>query len=123
MAAAVVVVHRRMAVVAVVVVVVVDSPGKEKIVTMLTLDVYSAPRQGFRKPSVTRTALHRLFAAAIVSDQFRTTLLREPEEALANGYLGQTFPLTDQERKIIKTIRAENLTDFAQKVNQALKNS
>ena len=29
--------------------------------------------------------------------------------------------LSDQEKKIIKTIRAENLTDFAQKVNQALK--
>ncbi len=90
---------------------------------MLTLDTYSVSSIGFRKPSVTRTALHRLFAAAIVSDQFRTTLLREPEEALAKGYLGQTFPLTDQEKKIIKTIRAENLTDFAQKVNRALKNS
>lgn len=91
--------------------------------TMFTLDTYSAMPNGFRKPAVTRTALHRLFAAAIVSDQFRTTLLHEPEEALAKGYLGQTFPLTDQERKIIKTIRAENLTDFAQKVNKALKNS
>ncbi|RPI91421.1 MAG: hypothetical protein EHM40_15765 [Chloroflexi bacterium] len=90
---------------------------------MLTLDVYSVPSPGFRKPPATRTGLHRLFAAAIVSDQFRTTLLREPEEALTKGYLGQTFPLTDQERRIIKTIRAENLTDFAQKVNQALKNS
>ncbi len=90
---------------------------------MFTLDVYSASSRDFRKPPVTRTALHRLFAAAIVSDQFRATLLRAPEEALAKGYLGQTFPLTDQERKIIKTIRAENLTDFAQKVNQALKNS
>jgi len=89
--------------------------------TMLTLDVYSASSRGFRKVPVARTALHRLFAAAIVSDQFRATLLREPEQALANGYLGQTFPLTDQEKKIIKTIRAENLTDFAQKVNQALK--
>ncbi|HEX9331333.1 MAG TPA: hypothetical protein VF896_05570 [Anaerolineales bacterium] len=89
--------------------------------TMLTLDIYSNPTQGFQKPPVARTALHRLFAAAIVSDQFRKTLLRAPEEALANGYLGQTFPLTDQEKKIIKTIRAENLTDFAQKVNQALK--
>ncbi len=89
--------------------------------TMLTLDVYSAPSHGFRKPPVARTALHRLFAAAIVNDQFRTTLLSEPERALANGYLGQTFPLSDQEKKIIKTIRAENLTDFAQKVNQALK--
>jgi hypothetical protein len=70
---------------------------------------------------VTRSALQRLFAAAIVSNQFRTTLLREPERALANGYLGQTFALSDQEKKIIKTIRAENLTDFAQQVNQALK--
>ena len=86
--------------------------------TMLRLDVYSA---SLRKPAVERTALHRLFAAAVVSNQFRTTLLREPEKALANGYLGQIFPLTDQEKKIIKTIRAENLSDFAQKVNQALK--
>ena len=89
--------------------------------TMLTLDMYPASSRTFRNPPATRSALQRLFAAAIVSDQFRTTLLREPERALANGYLGQTFPLTDQEKKIIKTIRAENLTDFAQKVNQALK--
>ena len=89
--------------------------------TMLTLDVYSVSPVGTNRPSVQRTGLHRLFAAAIVSDQFRTTLLHEPERALANGYLGQTFTLTDQEKKIIKTIRAESLTDFAQKVNQALK--
>ena len=90
---------------------------------ILTFDVYSSSSRDVRKSEVTRTGLHRLFAAAIVSDQFRTTLLHEPEEALAKGYLGQTFPLTDQEKKIIKTIRAENLTDFAQKVNRALKNS
>lgn len=94
---------------------------KETSMTMLTLDVYSGPSAGFSRRPVARPALHRLFAAAVVSDQFRTTLLREPEEALANGYLGQTFPLTDQEKKIIKNIRAENLSDLAQKVNQALK--
>jgi hypothetical protein len=88
---------------------------------MLTFDAYSAPSRGFRRPPVERSGLHRLFAAAIVSDQFRATLLREPEQALANGYLGQTFTLTDQEKSIIRTIRAKNLTDFAQKVNQALK--
>jgi hypothetical protein len=86
---------------------------------MLTLDIYSNASKGFQKPG--RTALHRLFAAAIVNDQFRNTLLREPDKALANGYLGQTFALSDQEKKIIKAIRAETLTDFAQKVNQALK--
>ncbi len=90
---------------------------------ILTFDSYSSSSRDFHKSEITRTGLHRLFAAAIVSDQFRTTLLREPEEALAKGYLGQTFPLTDQEKTIIKTIHAENLTDFAQKVNQALKNS
>ncbi|HMB22434.1 MAG TPA: hypothetical protein VKP08_06385 [Anaerolineales bacterium] len=90
---------------------------------MLISDIYSSSSQGLRKSVMPRTGLHQLFAAAIVSDQFRATLLHEPEEALAKGYLGQVFALTDQEKKIIKTIRAENLTDFAQKVNQALKNS
>jgi hypothetical protein len=89
------------------------------IMAMLTLDTY--PTLKLRKSVSGRTGLHRLFAAAIVSHQFRETLLRKPEEALANGYLGQTFALTDQERLIIKSIRADTLTDFAQKVNRALK--
>lgn len=89
--------------------------------TMLTLDAFPPSSLGFRRTSVERTGLHRLFAAAIVSDQFRETLLREPEAALANGYLGQTFALTDQEQTIIKSVRANTLTDLAQKVNHALK--
>ncbi len=88
---------------------------------MLTLDVYPTRSLNFRKPSVERSGLHRLLAAAVVSDQFRESLLSEPEAALAGGYLGQTFTLTDKERTIIKNVRAKNLTDFAQKVNQALK--
>ena len=97
--------------------------GKDKtIMTMLIFD--SRPPTtafDFRKPAAARTDLHRLFAAAIVSDQFCKTLLRKPEEALANGYLGQTFKLTDQEKMLIKSIRADTLTDLAQKVNRALK--
>lgn len=89
--------------------------------TMLTLDTYSASSFAPRKSAVGRSGLHRLFAAAIVSDQFRAKLLSEPEAALTSGYLGQTFTLTDHEQKIIKNVRANNLTDFAQKVNQALK--
>lgn len=75
-----------------------------------------------QNPTTPRNGLHRLFAAAIVNDQFRETLLHRPEEALANGYLGQVFKLTDQEKTIIKSIRADTLTDLAQKVNRALKN-
>jgi len=89
--------------------------------TMLTLETYTASSLTSRRSTVGRSGLHRLFAAAIVSDQFRAKLLSEPEAAVTGGYLGQSFALTDHEKKIIKTVQANNLTDFAQKVNQALK--
>lgn len=89
--------------------------------TMLTLETFSTSSFPSHKPAVERSGLRRLFAAAIVSDQFRAKLLSEPEAALTGGYLGQTFSLTDHEQRIIKNVRANNLTDFAQKVNQALK--
>jgi hypothetical protein len=89
--------------------------------TMLTFDAYPTSALGFRRTCAERTGLHRLFAAAIVSNQFRETLLREPEAALANGYLGQTFALTDLEETIIKSVRASTLADLAQKVNHALR--
>lgn len=89
--------------------------------TMFTPNSRASSKYGLQKPAIERSGLHRLFAAAIVNNQFRTKLLSEPEAALANGYLGQPFALTDHEKKIIKTIRATNLTDFAQQVNQALK--
>ena len=88
--------------------------------TMLTLDTQVTSSFGYRKLVNPRTGLHRLFAAAVVSDQFRETLLNQPEEALANGYLGQTFSLTDQEKTILKSVRADTLADLAQKVNRAL---
>jgi len=91
--------------------------------TMLTLETYPTKSFPLRKSTAQRSGLHRLFAAAIVSDQFRAKLLSEPEAALTGGYLGQTFALTDHEKKILKTVRADNLTDFAQQVNQALKGS
>jgi len=87
---------------------------------LLTFDTYKKPSMGYSQQPAKRTGLHRLFAAAVVSGQFRETLLKTPEEALANGYLGQPFALSDREVSIIKSIRAEDLADFAQQVNQAL---
>jgi hypothetical protein len=88
---------------------------------MFTADTQTVSSFGFQRPSSQRNGLHRLFAAAVVSNQFRETLLNEPEAALANGYLGQPFTLSDQEKVIIQSARAKNLADLAQKVNQALK--
>lgn len=89
--------------------------------TMLTMDTRPAASFEYRSPVANHSGLHRLFTAAIVNSQFREKLLCEPESALANGYLGQSFSLTDQEKAVVKTVRAKDLTDFAQKVNQALK--
>lgn len=89
--------------------------------TMLAMNPRSASSYEYRKSTQQRSGLHRLFTAAIVNSQFREKLLNEPEMALAGGYLGQPFALTEQERMIVSTVRARDLTDFAQKVNQALK--
>jgi hypothetical protein len=87
---------------------------------LLTFDAHNKPTLGIRRTQSGRTGLHRLFAAAVVSGQFRETLLSKPEEALAKGYLGQAFSLTDRESTIIKSVRAESLAEFAQQVNHAL---
>lgn len=89
---------------------------------MFTLDVLTAMpvKQNYSK-NVESGGLPRLFAAAVVSRQFRETLLKEPEVAVQQGYLGQTFQLTEQEKGLLYSIRAESLTDLAQKVNRAFK--
>lgn len=93
----------------------------ERKMTMLTLSASPTSSYSFHKSPSEQSGLHRLLAAAIVNSQFRETLLSEPETALKGGYLGQTFSLTDQEKAVISNVRAKDLTDFAQKVNQALK--
>lgn len=79
------------------------------------------PALELREPIAESSGLQRLLAAAVVNSQFREALLNEPELAMASGYLGQPFSLTDQEKAVISNLRAKDLTDFAQKVNQALK--
>lgn len=88
---------------------------------MVTLDFSSPTIIKYPESLPEQNGLPRLFAAAVVSRQFREELLREPEIALANGYLGQSFPLTDRETNLIKSIRADSLVDLAQKLNRALK--
>ncbi len=88
---------------------------------MLTLDMFTAAPPRHRVPSGESSGLSRMFAAAVVSRQFRETLLKEPEVAVQEGYLGQTFQLSEMEKGLLYSIRAESLTDLAQKVNRASK--
>ncbi len=64
--------------------------------------------------------IHRLLAAAVVSRDFRDLLLSNPEEALREGFQGEAFALSDAERLLLLSIRADSLADFALQVSRAL---
>ena len=87
---------------------------------MITLDVFVPTQLQIAHVKPNMDGLNRVFAAAIVNRQFCETLLHRPEQALADGYLGETFPLTELEKTLITSIRAESLSDLAKQVNRAL---
>jgi hypothetical protein len=60
--------------------------------------------------------LNQLLCAATVNSRFRETLLRTPAQAIAMGYLGQTFSLTSEEQELVTSIQAQHLEDLAAKI-------
>jgi hypothetical protein len=57
--------------------------------------------------------LNRLLSAAVVSTSFRNLLLANPEIALASGYQGETFHLSDEDRNWLLSVRPSSLVDLA----------
>ena len=64
--------------------------------------------------------LSKLFEAAVINRQFCQLLLSQPESALQQGYLGNSFDLTLEEQALIISIQANSLPDLAQQVTTAL---
>jgi len=62
------------------------------------------------------SGLGHLFAAAIVNRQFCKTLLEQPETALKNGYLGEAFELSTEDRERVTSAGAQSLVDLAKTV-------
>ena len=60
-----------------------------------------------------RLELSRLLAAAVVNSEFCHLLLDDPELALKNGFQGEDFLFTEEERELIVSIRAASLADLA----------
>jgi hypothetical protein len=65
---------------------------------------------------MTHRGLNQLLCAAVVDDGFCQTLLRDPRQAIARGYLNQRFALTAEERDLLTSIQAQRLEDLAAKV-------
>lgn len=68
----------------------------------------------------TNGELSRLITAAVVNQQFCDLLLADPRLALAGGYKGEVFHLTAEEYRMVLSIRATSLAEFAR---QLVKNS
>lgn len=83
---------------------------------MITSFAYKSQLQIKVAPMTASKGLSRVFAAAVVNNQFRDLLLENPREALVKGYLGETFSLTPEESDLIASIRADSLSDLAKQV-------
>jgi hypothetical protein len=60
--------------------------------------------------------LNSVLAAAVVNQNFRETLLQNPEAALDHGYLGKGFCLSQKETSLILSINAISLADLARQI-------
>lgn len=57
--------------------------------------------------------MNRLLCAAVVSKSFRSMLMANPEIAVASGYQGEIFNLSEEDRVWLSSIRPANLVDLA----------
>lgn len=58
----------------------------------------------------------RLLSAAVVSEEFRALLLRNPARAIEKGYGSETFEFSPPERARIVSVRASSLPEFAMRI-------
>jgi hypothetical protein len=76
-------------------------------------------RKTSSRPGIS-SGISRVFAAAVVNRQFCDMLLQDPSIALQKGYLGETFPLSKEEKDLIVSIQANSLSDLAKQINRTL---
>ena len=62
----------------------------------------------------------RLIHAAIINRRFRETLLTNPVKSIEDGYCGEKFAFTREEKQRIKAIRASTLADFSSQLMQVI---
>lgn len=61
--------------------------------------------------------LQRLLSAAAINERFRTLLLTDAARALDEGFFGQSFDLSPEERRRVLSIQARTLAEFAARLS------
>jgi len=80
---------------------------------MLTIEIPQVETCPQLDYSARNDELNRLLSAAVVSKSFRNMLLTSPEVALASGYQGEKFNLSDADRSWLFSIKPTSLVDLA----------
>lgn len=62
----------------------------------------------------------RLIHAAVISRRFRDLLLANPIKSIEDGYCGEKFAFTREEKQQIKHIHASSLADFSNQLLQVI---
>lgn len=62
----------------------------------------------------------RLINAAIISRRFKDSLLTNPVQSIEDGYCGEKFAFTLEEKRQIQSIRASSLADFSNQLLQVI---
>jgi len=63
----------------------------------------------------------RLIHAAVISKRFLNTLLTNPIKSIEDGFCGEKFSFTREEKQHIKQIHASSLAEFSNLLMQAVK--
>ena len=70
-----------------------------------------------------RVECERLIHAAVISRRFLNGLLTSPIKTIDEGFCGEKFAFTREEKQRIKLIRARTLADFSSQLMQAVEYS
>ena len=62
--------------------------------------------------------ISRILSAAVINKRFRSALLNSPESAISQGYCGEPFRLSSEQKKRIAGIRKSSLEAFAAQLAQ-----
>jgi hypothetical protein len=65
--------------------------------------------------------LNELLCAALINENFRSILLKDPIQAISLGYQGQHFTLNSEEYDLVVHICAQEIEDFAGQVFEWMK--
>ena len=75
------------------------------------------PLTGHKTPLL-REEYSRILSAAVINNGFRDRLLKDPVQAVTQGYSGERFNLNHEDRRRLAGIHASSLADFAAQLSE-----